>query len=112
MVQSERSVEELWLEWIMARLTTTGDGPRFLPEVAAVPEWFRLCELGLGQMQGPTVFWTTQNLQRINRKNRRLFARGERKARGDEDQATAERRRTKWRVMLKVAEAARAAEAA
>ena len=58
------------------------------------------------------MFWTAQNLQRINRKNRRLFARGERKARGDEDQATAERRRTKWRVMLKVAEAARAAEAA
>ena len=112
MVQSERSVEELWREWLIARLTTTGDGPRFLPEVAVVPEWFRLCELGLGQMQGPTVFWTVQNLLRINRKNLRLFARGERKARGDEEQVTAERRRTKWRVMLRVAEAARAAEAA
>jgi len=106
MIYPEMSVEGLWLEWLVTRQTSTGDGPRFIPEVAAVPQWFERCELGLAPLEAPSVFWTAENVKRINRTNRRVFLRAERKAADAGDRFDAEQRRTKWRAMLQVAEAA------
>lgn len=99
-----QAIKELWLEWLVTHQTATGDGPRFMLLAPHIPEWFRLCELGLGVLEGPTVFWTLQNLSRINRKNRKLLSRTERGA--DRERLDAETRRRKWRAMLKIAEAA------
>jgi len=97
------AVRALWLEWRVTHQLSGGNAETYMMMAGDPPAWFRHCELGLAVLEGPTVFWTMANLARINRKHRRLFARGERVA---EPVLTPEQRQRKLRARLKLAEAA------
>jgi hypothetical protein len=107
MMQSEAerecdAVRRLWIEWLVTRQLSTGDGEPYMTMAGEPPAWFRRCELGLAVLEGPSVFWTMANLPRINRKHRKLFARGE-SASELRDALTPEQRQKKLRARLKLA---------
>lgn len=78
----------------MTHLRATGDH-ELVERYVEVEEWFRLCELGLGINQGPSIFWTLQNLEKINRRNQRTLAKPENK-----EQQSAAERRNRWRALF------------
>jgi len=107
-IEAERegsAVRALWLEWLVTRQLSTGDGEPYMTMAGDPPAWFRHCELGLAVLEGPTVFWTMTNLARINRKHRKLFERGQRLPES-RDKLTPEQRQQKLRARMKLLEVA------
>lgn len=102
-------IKSCWIEWLVARQITTGNGESCLIECAYVPGWFRLHELGLAVSDGPSIFWTLDHLVELNRAHRAQLAGPRReaskpklsaKARRKLEQAEARRRRQKWRAVV------------
>jgi hypothetical protein len=62
-------IRAAWLEWLVGQLEKTGDGFGCLEQVVDIPGWFKAKELGLGRSEGPSIFWTLEHLEQINRKH-------------------------------------------
>ena len=85
-------------EWVVARLMETGD-ERTMDAVVDMPRWFIPFELGLQLGAGPSILYTAEHLDEINRAHREVLAGAkELKSRA---RSTAEKRRRSWREMLR-----------
>jgi hypothetical protein len=75
-------VRALYLERQVSKQCAPGGGQDagLIEAAVYVPGWFRREELGLALDQGPSVFWTADNLRQINARNRRVLAEAERPA--------------------------------
>jgi hypothetical protein len=71
--EHEAVIKAAWLEWLVTKQWQGGDH-RLVEMYPEVESWFRDVELGLGINQGPSIFWTLQNLEKINRRNQRKLA--------------------------------------
>jgi hypothetical protein len=102
---SEKDViRAAWLEWIVARQTGSGSGMYYLPLFIEMPGWFLSYELGLALPEGPSIFWTAQHLEQINRAHRSILAGRDlqRSRRKKGEQAVANQRRREWGAMLRL----------
>src|SRR5262249_13149976 len=101
---SQRNViRSAWLEWIVTRQCTRGNGARYIPEYVEVPDWFRNHELGLAITDGPTIFWTLAHLPEINQAHRAMLAgRNLPKPKRSREQKVAEWRRREWRARIRL----------
>lgn len=62
-------VEAAYRESLVTKQCATSHGERHLEEAGAIPSWFESCELGCGRGQGPSLFYTADNLAEINARN-------------------------------------------
>jgi hypothetical protein len=96
----EAVIRAAWLEWTVARSVSTCNGERFISNVSEIPRKFRLYDLGLAC--GPSIFWTTENLDKINRRNRAILkAKPQSKPKRSAELEEAEERQREWRAILK-----------
>jgi hypothetical protein len=72
--RSER-IKAHWEEYRVTRQVRTGNGDRYLAQWGRAPSWFVLNELGYGWGEGPSVEWTEENVDAINRQHAAQFAR-------------------------------------
>ena len=65
-------IAELWLLRLVSLQCAPGGGPdaALIELVVEIPGWFRAVELGLAIQAGPSILWTSENLEGINRRNR------------------------------------------
>jgi len=65
-------IAELWLLRLVSLQCAPGGGPdaQLIELVVDIPGWFRAVELGLAIQAGPSILWTAENLEGINRRNR------------------------------------------
>lgn len=109
-VTAHRTVVKMaWLEWLVSRQIDSGNGADYIPLFIEVPGWFWAYELGFAIPEGPSILFTAEHLEEINRAHRAILAGPRRttskpkpKARRKIEQAEAERRRREWRAMLQV----------
>ena len=85
-------------EWAVARLFETGDDV-VLDVVVDPPKWFIDYELGFKLGHGPTIIYTTEHLDEINRAHRAELRLAEAPKR--RQRASAVKRQHEWQEMLR-----------
>jgi hypothetical protein len=94
-------IRAAWLEWLVAQQMSTGDGEGLLMQIAPVPGWFKAAELGLAWLEGPSIFWTFENLEQINRSHLYILLSPLRKKKAKhKERAALEKRRRDWRALV------------
>ncbi len=67
-----------WLERRVSLACASGEDPVRHMEEFDIPGWFPAVELGLAPDAGPSIYWTAEHLDKLNRANRQAFEKAER----------------------------------
>jgi len=99
-------IAELWLLRLASLQCAPGGGPdaSLIELVVDMPRWFRSIELGLAIQAGPSILWTAENIEALDRRNRatldaprRTVARPPQQAKARNAKERAKERRMLWR---------------
>jgi hypothetical protein len=74
---TRRLIRAAWLERRVSLECAPGQDPVRHIEDVDVPNWFPAKELGLAFDQGPSIIWTTEHLDKINRAHEHILNRAE-----------------------------------
>jgi hypothetical protein len=106
-------IKAAWMEWLVSHQIASGNGASYIAQVVEIPGWFRSFELGMAIPEGPSIFWTFDHLDQINRAHRHLLACPDRpKPPKPKEQDIANQRRREWRAILRFRRAELSAMAA